>query len=59
MSVPPEPSPATDTVSPVPERSGSPGISRLWRRELLHYPATRSRYRLLALVVLSSIVMYY
>ena len=36
-----------------------PGISRLWRRELQHYPASRVRYRMLALVVLASIVMYY
>lgn len=35
------------------------GARRLWRRELAHYPPTRTRYLLLALVVLSSVVMYY
>lgn len=35
------------------------GVRRLWHRELDHYPATRTRYRLLLLVVLSSVVMYY
>ena len=35
------------------------GITRLWRRELPDYPATRTRYGLLALVVVSSVVMYY
>jgi MFS family permease len=44
-----------DAVAPPAPR----GIRRLWDRELRHYPATRARYRLLALVVLSSIVMYY
>ncbi|HEY5108414.1 MAG TPA: MFS transporter [Acidimicrobiales bacterium] len=44
-----------DAVAPPAAR----GIRRLWDRELRHYPATRARYRLLALVVLSSIVMYY
>ena len=49
------------TVAPaVPDAAPTPtGISRLWRRELDHYPATRARYGLLALIVLSSIVMYY
>jgi MFS family permease len=42
------------------EASRAPtGVSRLWRRELDHYPTGRVRYGLLALVVLSSIVMYY
>ena len=49
-------------TTPAPATSASPtpsGISRLWRRELDHYPVTRVRYGLLALVVVSSIVMYY
>jgi len=53
----------TETVS-VPTGSGNPhltptGYRRFWHRELDHYPASRVRYRLLALVVLSSVVMYY
>jgi MFS family permease len=55
MSVAPEP----DVDADAPVDAGAPGISRLWRRDLHHYPPTRARYRLLLLVVLSSIVMYY
>ncbi len=48
------------TLAPAPTpASPTARVSRLWRRELDHYPTTRVRYRLLALVVLSSIVMYY
>ena len=32
---------------------------RLWNRELAEYPPDRTRYRLLGLTVLASIVMYY
>ena len=58
MSGAPDPSPAA-TTGPAPTASGATGAARLWRRELFHYPATPKRYGLLALVVLSSIVMYY
>ena len=50
------PLPATTATSP---RAAAGGIRRLWRRELEDYPPTRYRHRMLALVVLSSIVMYY
>ena len=52
---------AVDTAPTPPPHpaTGPSGISRLWRRNLEHYPATRVRYGLLALVVLSSVVMYY
>jgi MFS family permease len=55
----PVPSPAAGPAVPVRTGTGSLGPARLWRRELAHYPATPKRYGLLALVVLSSIVMYY
>ena len=54
MSPDPQAVPAPADPAPAPR-----GLSRLWRRELDHYPPTRRRYALLALVVLSSIVMYY
>ena len=57
MSVAPDPSPTAGATAAT--WSGPTGPARLWRRELFHYPATRKRYALLALVVLSSIVMYY
>ncbi len=47
------PAVVTDTSAP------TAGVSRLWRRELHHYPTTRVRLALLALIVLCSIVMYY
>ena len=50
----------TIPTAPVPAPgAGATGVQRLWRRELVEYPPTRTRYRLLALVILSSIVMYY
>ena len=59
MSGSPDPTAAAVDVAPAPPGPRSPGVARLWRRELSHYPGTRKRYALLALVVLSSIVMYY
>ena len=49
----------TASVTPVVETAvvAPTGLSRLWRRELNHYPPTKTRYRLLLLVVLSSVVM--
>ncbi len=34
-------------------------IQRLWKRELQHYPDTRHRYSLLAIVVLATVSLYY
>jgi MFS family permease len=50
---------ALPTGTAAPARVGATGVQRLWRRELADYPSTRVRYRLLALVILSSVVMYY
>jgi len=50
---------ALPTTAAEPTHVATTGIQRLWRRELDHYPPTRARYRLLLLVVLSSVVMYY
>ena len=57
MSAPTAPEALPTTTAGDHDRSS--GISRLWRRELPEYPATRTRYWLLALVVVSSVVMYY
>lgn len=35
------------------------GIQRLWRRELNHYPDETRRYTMLAIVVLSTVILYY
>jgi MFS family permease len=35
------------------------GVQRLWKRELNHYPAEGRRYTILAIVVLSTVVLYY
>jgi MFS family permease len=34
-------------------------VERLWRRELNHYPAEGKRYSILAIVVLSTVILYY
>ncbi|MEV0339255.1 MFS transporter [Nocardia sp. NPDC050713] len=34
-------------------------LSRLWRRQLDHYPPARQRYSYLAITVLSTVVLYY
>ena len=34
-------------------------VQRLWRRELNHYPDTGKRFGILAIVVLSTVVLYY
>jgi len=53
----------TGTAAPAPPVAPAPGgtsgLRRLWRRELANYPPSRTRHRLLALVVLASVVMYY
>jgi ACS family D-galactonate transporter-like MFS transporter len=46
------------TAPPASRRANSP-VSRLWDRELEHYPPTRSRYTSLAIVVLTTVVLYY
>ncbi len=43
-------------ITPTRERSG---ISRLWKRELDHYPDTGPRMVILAIVVLATILLYY
>lgn len=35
------------------------GVQRLWRRELNHYPDEAHRYGMLAIVVLSTVILYY
>ena len=35
------------------------GLSRLWKRELDHYPAARARMAYLAIVVLTTVLFYY
>ncbi|WP_255950763.1 MFS transporter [Streptomyces odontomachi] len=40
--------------------AGAPGLlSRLWRRELPHYPDAGRRYSYLAIVVVTTVVLYY
>ena len=34
-------------------------LQRLWRRELAHYPDDRTRYGLLGIVVLATVILYY
>src|SRR5579872_606403 len=49
-------------AKPVVEGVGAPprpDVSRLWRRELDHYPDTGPRYLNLAIVVIAAIVLYY
>ncbi|MCW2777611.1 MAG: transporter [Frankiales bacterium] len=43
-----------DVPAPAPA-----GLSRLWRRELEHYPSLGARRRYLGLTVISTIVLYY
>ncbi len=50
---------AAETRPAAPDHHPVVPLQRLWRRELDNYPTTRARHRLLALVVLSSVVMYY
>jgi MFS family permease len=40
-------------------RAAGLGVSRLWRRELAHYPALGHRLAALAIVVLTTILFYY
>lgn len=47
------------TVADHGTRTSGPGIRRLWDRQLHHYPDRRPRVGYLAVVVLSSIVLYY
>ena len=49
---------ALPTTTAEPTHVAVTGIQRLWRRELDHYPPTRTRHRMLLLVVVSSVVMY-
>ena len=41
------------------DRPGPTGVQRLWQRELQHYPESRHRYSLLAIVVLATVSLYY
>ncbi len=44
----------------IPPRDAAPrGVSRLWRRELTHYPSVRPRIAMLSIVVLTTILFYY
>ncbi|WP_329459452.1 MFS transporter [Streptomyces sp. NBC_01497] len=44
----------------MPIRPGGPGVlSRLWYRELPHYPTPGRRYANLAIVVITTVVLYY
>ncbi|MGF7238568.1 MAG: MFS transporter [Frankia sp.] len=44
----------------IPPRDAAPsGVSRLWRRELSHYPSVRPRVAMLSIVVLTTILFYY
>jgi MFS family permease len=43
-----------------PRGADEPGVlARLWRRDLAHYPDTARRYSCLAIVVLTTVVLYY
>ncbi|MEU3463484.1 MFS transporter [Streptomyces sp. NPDC006733] len=45
---------------PEPPSSPEPGLAaRLWRRDLPHYPATGPRMAYLAIVVITTVVLYY
>jgi MFS family permease len=46
--------PTSDTAESQPT-----AVQRLWKRELNHYPAEGKRYSILAIVVLSTVVLYY
>ncbi|NEA25028.1 MFS transporter [Actinomadura bangladeshensis] len=51
-------SPSTDAGAA--EGAAAPGLAaRLWRRDLPHYPETGRRYGYLAIVVVTTIVLYY
>ncbi|GAA4564428.1 MFS transporter [Planotetraspora kaengkrachanensis] len=48
------------TVSTPTDDAATPGLAgRLWHRDLAHYPETRRRYVYLAIVVVTTIVLYY
>ncbi|MEZ0093769.1 MFS transporter [Streptacidiphilus sp. EB129] len=51
---------ATPSTADVPApRPATAPLALLWRRELAHYPDTARRYAYLAIVVLTTIVLYY
>ena len=54
-------SPDDTTLAPAdtgtPETPGR--VTQLWRRELNHYPVTSRRMAYLAIVVLTTVVLYY
>ncbi|GAA1283044.1 hypothetical protein Psi02_31010 [Planotetraspora silvatica] len=48
------------TVSTSADDAATPGLAgRLWRRDLAHYPESGRRYAYLAIVVVTTIVLYY
>jgi MFS family permease len=46
-------------MSAVTMDSQPTAVQRLWKRELHHYPESRQRYSLLAIVVLATVSLYY
>jgi MFS family permease len=50
---------ATISASTPPQDAPPSGISRLWRRELSHYPSFGPRLAVLSVVVLTTILFYY
>ncbi|MCP2293334.1 hypothetical protein ACFYT3_03510 [Nocardia amikacinitolerans] len=49
---------SAEILNSIPART-SFDLSRLWRRQLDHYPPARRRYSYLAITVLSTVVLYY
>lgn len=51
---------STDSDLTTSSPSSPPGpLARLWRRDLAHYPGTGPRYTYLAIVVVTTVVLYY
>ncbi|MBW8486659.1 MFS transporter [Actinomadura parmotrematis] len=48
-----------DGVAASGDAAAPSGLARLWRRDLAHYPASGPRYVYLAIVVATTIVLYY
>jgi MFS family permease len=58
--MPTHPAQAADTGTTTAPNDGGPGpMALLWRRELPHYPAPARRYACLAIVVATTVVLYY
>ncbi|AWS44083.1 MFS transporter [Streptosporangium sp. 'caverna'] len=53
-------SPSAEDGAPPRDGSAAPGLlARLWHRDLAHYPESSRRYAYLAIVVVTTIVLYY